>query len=157
MYELHYYGIASNVGMDKLERLGKKADSLDMKDFLFGNSLYMANYIKPILLHTNDVEATLLGDAQRDEGPQSKVEDNEDKDRNKEDRDREDVTKRKKRTLISIGLNFLNLMTLEEIMNWIAQTYRAMICRMNMMIRTNVCQKLYFLWRKCTFKSSSQG
>jgi hypothetical protein len=93
MYGLHFYGIASNVGMDKLERLGKKADRLDMKDFLFGNSPYMGNYIKPVLLRTNDVESTPSGEAQRDVEPLSKEEEGEkedrDQDRNEEDRDEE--------------------------------------------------------------------
>ena len=82
MYGLNYYGIASNVGMKKLERLGKKADSLDMKDFLFGNSPYMGNYIKPVLLRTNDAEATPSGEAQRDVEPLSEEDEGEEEDRN---------------------------------------------------------------------------
>ena len=63
MYGLHYHGISSTVGMDKLQNLANLASGLDMKDFLFGNSPYMGNYIKPLLLRSSDNESTPSDDA----------------------------------------------------------------------------------------------
>ena len=94
MYGLHYYGIASNVGLHKLKSLAQKAKSLDMKDFLFGNSPYMGNYIKPVtaaILQSSDEESSPPPARSRDAGPQQLEDVNAELGCDKEDRDRADL------------------------------------------------------------------
>lgn len=58
---------------------------------MFGNSPYMGNYIKPVLLRTNNDELSPSKDAWRNEGPKPVEEDNADEDhedRNEAERDK---------------------------------------------------------------------
>ncbi len=94
MYGLHYYGIASNVGLHKLKSLARKAKSLDMKDFLFGNSPYMGNYIKPVtaaILRSSDEESSPPPARSSDAGLQQIEDVNAELDLDDEDRDRADL------------------------------------------------------------------
>jgi hypothetical protein len=94
MYGLHYYGIANNVGLHKLKSLAHKAKSLDMKDFLFGNSPYMGNYIKPVtaaILRSSDEESSPPPARSRDGGPQQLEIVNAELGHDEEDRHHEDL------------------------------------------------------------------
>lgn len=77
MYGMHFYGIANIVGKEKLEKLGKKANSLNIKEFILGNSSDMGNYIKLVLLHSNDIESNPSPEPEGSEESLSKEEDRE--------------------------------------------------------------------------------